>query len=786
MSRVKLQKLTLEAFRGAINPTTVEFDPTKHITMIYGENGTGKSSIVDGFSFLSEQEFGSLQDRSEANSDYITAITAKPENLRVSITTDKGTWQAGFKRNTKTIEVTPTTGVPPVRILRRKKILDLVDTPSSERYKALHNYIELPGVIKAETSLRDAVKTADQEAAEARRGLAQAQDALQKLWEQRGKPDDSPAQWAAQEKARDFSKTETQLGIADGVIEAINNLSDRKDDWSAAYEQREKLKQAHDKAVAALKQAESQTPGQSGDLVSLLQEAKTYVDATSSLQQCPVCERPIDAKKLSASLNNRMTSMRKVAELTTAVTQAKRKFDGQSTTVTAELDKYVKQIVRTATKLKSCGLQAVVAAKFPPGLLDILSKPDTTVNDRVTKVRTLEAMLPGIKVAVEKQAKTWRESLTLHATIVRDLDTFQAYEKQALERNTLWERLGKALKIVEEKRKEFVKQELAAISGEVERLFQFMHPGEKLGGIKLSLKDKFQHSLYLEGDFHSEKGITPQSLFSESHLDTLGLCVFLALAKKYRTEDTIIILDDIVTSVDHSHLSRFIDLLHDESEHFGHIIVTTHYGPWRDRYRTGRSPGGQLHFIELASWTLEKGIRPFKGKLRIDELKDVMGQEPFDRQAVASKAGILLEDVLDFLNRTYEAKLPLKNTPGYTLRELTDGFSSKFLKLLRIERFVEVAEGEKTVQQKVDVPLEPIINQAKGLAAVRNQVGCHYNELGSLCTEAEVRELGETALQLAEALVCPANGDFPTRDKSGSYWESRRGKVRLYPLAQPN
>lgn len=68
------------------------------------------------------------------------------------------------------------------------------------------------------------------------------------------------------------------------------------------------------------------------------------------------------------------------------------------------------------------------------------------------------------------------------------------------------------------------------------------------------------------------------------------------VSKKYGDENTILVLDDVMMSVDENHLDRFIDLLHSESVNFGHILVTTHYRPWRDRYRNNRAPGGRVHF----------------------------------------------------------------------------------------------------------------------------------------------------------------------------------------------
>ena len=335
-------------------------------------------------------------------------------------------------------------------------------------------------------------------------------------------------------------------------------------------------------------------------------------------------------------------------------------------------------------------------------------------------------------------------------------------------------------------RKAFVKEVLDGVSTEIETLFGKLHPKESLGGIKLSLDPDNFGSLHLHGDFHSAKGVPPQSVFSESHLDTLGFCVFLALAKLYKTDDTIIILDDVLTSVDAQHLDRFINLIHDEEQHFSQIIITTHYRPWCEKYRHHRAPGNKVHFIEFRGWALESGIRVQQMKLCLDELRQALTVPPFDRQIVASKSGIFLESMLEFLARMYECRLPLKARSGYTLGELTNCFSSKkLLPALTIERStIQKDAAGKDQEIWVKTPLAPLIAQIKEWAEVRNLVGCHFNELGALSVDKDVEELAKATLALGDTMVCPDGGDFPSRD-SGSYHETKSKKVRLHPFVEP-
>ena len=103
------------------------------------------------------------------------------------------------------------------------------------------------------------------------------------------------------------------------------------------------------------------------------------------------------------------------------------------------------------------------------------------------------------------------------------------------------------------------------------------------------------------------------------------------MAKYFK--DHIIILDDVLTSVDQAHMDRFIQMLHDENNSFNQIILTTHYRRWREKYKFHRQPSSDIQLIELhPCWSIEQGIKNSETKLAIEELKTLKNQNPFDRQ----------------------------------------------------------------------------------------------------------------------------------------------------------
>jgi predicted ATP-binding protein involved in virulence len=51
MTNIEIQQISMTNFKGIRN-LTIDFEPQEYITFIKGQNGTGKSTIVDAFHWL--------------------------------------------------------------------------------------------------------------------------------------------------------------------------------------------------------------------------------------------------------------------------------------------------------------------------------------------------------------------------------------------------------------------------------------------------------------------------------------------------------------------------------------------------------------------------------------------------------------------------------------------------------------------------------------------------------------------------------------------------------------
>lgn len=276
----------------------------------------------------------------------------------------------------------------------------------------------------------------------------------------------------------------------------------------------------------------------------------------------------------------------------------------------------------------------------------------------------------------------------------------------------------------------------------------------------------------------------PQAYFSQSHLDTLGLCVFLALAARDRSSETVLILDDVLGSVDEPHVERVIGMIYELSTKFQHTIVTTHYRPWREKFRWGwLKPGQACQFVELTGWAIDDGIRVVSSLPEIERLKALLNESPIDSQAICSKAGVVLEAVLDYLTQKFECAVPRRQGAAYTLGDLLPAISGK----LRDALSVELRDGltDATAPSNSTVKLKPVFDELTRIAQARNAFGAHFKAISLELLDADAVGFAKYVVQLVDLLTHPEHG-WPSNDKSGSYWRNSADSRRLHPLKKPS
>jgi predicted ATPase len=772
---MKLNNLQIKSFRGATQPVTIEFDKAKKITMIFAENGNGKSTISDAFVCLLTNEKGSLDDKSSIDMRFLKSLGTGTGEASITLDTDAGIFSATLSGTSKSFIKNPIVGIPAIRFLRRNQIINLINAEAAKRYETLKDYIDVSNILTSEDALRKVNKEVEKDLENTTGILSSATTTLEKAWETEGKPDGEMLIWAKAQSEKDLSKENRDYLVLVELIKQWNAI-DIKHKEIIVLDGTIKLSlQAKKSSVEILNKLKLENTTNNTELLTLLQNAKTYIVAQEKIESCPVCSSDFEKAVVIASLEKQITSMdalEKAAKILDINTKAHDRNIAIQTsaiaTISASIIKYKNSISKYRDKL--------------PEIIPFIDGIDLDVSTNYTCFTDNLSALLILFGKIDEAEKTKRKAIEQHIFIKTQYNSITSSTEKLKKLIKLSKATSKALAIVETERKKFYDNELLSISSEVERMYQILHPDEGLGGIKLFLNPKYKNSLELVANFHSEEGITPQSVYSESHLDTLSICIFLALAKKYSDGNTILVLDDVVMSVDESHLTKFINLLHDEADHFGQIIITTHYRPWKDRYRTHRAPGAKVHFIELRKWSKETGIRVQNGRVELQELELALDDTNYcDRQIIASKSGIILENLLDYLTDIYEYHLPKRKSSKYTLGELIDTLQAKYLKNIKtIHTRKRINESSVVEVFEEEYQLQPVIEELKKLLFIRNQVGAHFN-LDQDASDDDVELFGRKSLELGKILICSETGQLPL-SKEVDHYKTKNGSVKLFPV----
>ena len=573
MTPPRLLKLTIAHLRGSVEVFELPFDKGRNLTVIYGENGTGKSTICDALELLGKGHIASLDNRGlGATKQYWSTVGKKAADIAVTLETSVGSCRASFGKSD--VVVHPPEAQPRVEVLRRSQILGLVEARAADRYSAIRRFIDVSGVEESETTLRKLITDLNKSRDIAAARILENSQAIQQFWQVAGGSNTNAIDWARAEVAR------ATPGRADPELAALQSLQfayGRLLPYPAQLAEREQAMQQAQVAVNIAQQqatAYLQTvASDASEIIGVLEAARGYLAKHAQPAACPLCQSSAAAQGLAERIDQRLAAFATLQRVRGAQQQAASQVQRSEQQLAVLRDQAANDI--------SDFTQAINSFAWSPDVpMPIAALP--LAIESLAGWLELTANLPTLWQQAEATRQDRRQFV---ATLQSALETFDENMLGQQELDTLLPNLQRALEITEEERKRFTDGVLGKIANEVGRMYEAVHPGEGLNKIKLELNQSRRASMDIGTTFGGKDGLPPQAYFSQSHLDTLGLCVFLALAALEQPEDTILILDDVLASVDEPHVDRVIALLYDEVAKFRHCIVTTHYGPWRHKLR---------------------------------------------------------------------------------------------------------------------------------------------------------------------------------------------------------
>lgn len=761
----RIKNLRVQGFRGATQPLDLKFDDSKSVILIFGENGTGKSTIVDALecvgngtaTFLNDWKLG----KGKRKESYIPTLGKSLADVNITLEFGDKTYNATL--NSKGIKLCTTPARPKIKVLRRKSLQAFIDADPAQRYKEVSSFLDIPQIEASEASLRQAYKEAKEVYEFSTRATAQAQETLHGLWEAEGslglgKEFKNAVAWARKQSKVEIGALEKDLGDLKSGVKLIESLKTNLQSYRQAKRELDQAEKGLKQAEENLAAVESNAVQSNAKLVTLLEDAKSYLKASPDTT-CPVCEETkIEPENLIQRLDQRITDMASIKQANDTKSQAQKNQQTKSSLLQRSEENLLKAAEGAQLHFEQdADQQTSIQKQRVDNIAKAIELSITLSDDLAARQVELQTQLDN----TQKQCHT----LTSIKQLVSTLDGKASGAKQA---ERLQKRLEQAVKIFETKRKAYVETVLVEIAQAVDSLYQKIHPQENIGQLKLKLDKGQRGSLVYGVAFGEQKDIQPQPYYSESHLDTLGLCIFLALAKRGEAKRTVVVLDDVLGSVDQQHLKLTLDMLLEEADSFSQIVITTHYRPLRNRFIRSRTGSSKVDLLDLKSWTLDKGIRSLAPNLAIDELEALLDDDDVPRSQIAMDAGMLLENMLDHISLHYGLRMTRKPEPLYTLNELYSA--------------VRAIKNWKTIRDDIETEIKPLLDALGENLPVRNEVGAHYNVNGELLSDKEIKEFGQATLLLARSLTCHSCTGMPeNRDKQTGDWVCQCKTIHMQP-----
>lgn len=666
----KLQRLVMRAFRGVPGEMTVDFGNGES-TVVYGDNGTGKSTIADALEwyFTGDIELLSHEGRQHA----VRHVGGDGDGVTLVEVLTNGT--LGGKVMFPD-ERTPDT----FRALRRETFLlrgrtlaDFINKTKTEKWKALVEILGLDAIEslredlqRARNDLRKASKAAEEDVRVYRRALSSGADtvteesvlaSLQQICRMLGV---DPPQ--SLQQVIEPSWITAAVGASAGVSASTDRESLLAETGAlSAPDFDQRLFEAWNTLV--LSDRARLLPR-----ASLVREAKRLFEAQSiDAGRCPLCGQKVDhrllAQRIERALVELMAASRELERVRDPILE---QSDGLESA----------HVLRQRIYDRGRRLQL----EIPP----VPPLPDTRIRDQIDSlapidIESITSHLSDVRrwdkaagtlarQTSPPEPSTRNSQLMMLAALCQQIQAW----KQAERKNA---RAQRALALAEmvfdayqRKQKDDLGDLLERISGRVAKLYSALHPGEDLESV--SIEPWTAKGVELAIDFYGSRQRPPHGVLSESHLNSLAIAVFLAMAASFNEKLGFLILDDVINSFDVEHRGRLAELLADGFSDW-QLIVLTHDQQFFE-HLSRRAPSWRK--IEFTSWSHASGPRTRKyetsGMLAASHERLQSG----DVQGAATKGRRALEELLQEVCEALWAPLPFRRGQANDKREIGELF----------------------------------------------------------------------------------------------------------------
>lgn len=770
----------------------VVLSPQGDNLVIWGPNGSGKSAVVDSIEFLLQGRISRLEgtgtgsvslkrhgphiDRVEAGTSKVRAVLSlKGKDDTFEVIRAIGSSELMLSDESKRPDLESVLDVASSNqyVLARREILEFITAPPLDRASGVQELLRLNHLEVVRKTLVSAAGTAARRQTAAGSGLTAARRVMAsaaglEAWDHGDLMD---AVNAAREVLKaDAIETLDPSAITGGIPPpsitkqdaAAVNVRDLAAGLSADWPGLVRGISEHAEGLLAAAQAlckDAEALGQlhKHDLIEL------GLEQIPEDGSCPLCGTSWNEGALSAKLGEELSTLKGLADrrdetvrllgtTRTATATAWRRLEGLLKPL-KELGRDEHEVVKTLVEVLRGYAESLgaLAERIDPDGLSSLEVPSTlTDKDWAAVWASLEQAARKMTPEPTSEQKAW-ELLRRLAERASDL---QRTTRDADRAQLLASRAATVRDAYVAAKNKVLTDLYNSVRDRFVELYVCLHGADGESAFRAELEQE-DAGIRFEVDFFERGLFPPQALHSEGHQDSMGICLYLALAE-YINKGVIgvTILDDVVMSVDIGHRKRLCRVL---KEHFDgtQFIITTHERVWAQQLR-GEGVVKSKNLVQFCGWSIDAGPRLNDTDVwgRIGdclENDDVRGAAAYLRGAMEELCAEVCENL--------SAKVEYRSTAQYTLGDLLPAAWSRYNKLLRQAKEAAQSHGE-TAQFKKLKEIHSIAAQCYAATTAEQWVvnkGIHFDTWHTLGKQ-DFSDVVSSMRDMSEQFTCSRCG----------------------------
>lgn len=588
---MRLKSIGLIWFRGAAEGITLELDSRSAV--VYGENGAGKSTFVDALEYvlndgrighLSHEYSGKHQEKGVIN----THVPVDKKAELVITLSDNSYLKCEIDHSG--VPVYSGAAGPAIRnwdygrtVLRQDEVAAFIRNTKGGKYSAILPLLGLQPLEAAAENVRQLAKAVEQ-----RSNLKEGMGTVEALLARRNAEFGGVTDQALDKKVGQLHKTYCQgASAADSLAqcqEIKTAIAERLTHYSDEQQRHAILLDVGSLNLRSMIATVRRTSGVLAEAMEpllvetldVLRAAGTYADTLQSDQdiKCPACGLPIPSDRFRTHVKDETGRLQGMMVALQARRDAIEALGDSLKSLRSNLSKPEAQPWLVEQQMEA---SAAFIAGFDAGqlqhsctegelldieahLLPVVAKAAAGSKDAPPAVQQLSSDARLIEVAGEVIA-----GRTLVAELARA--TALTAFLQALEAGIREEIRTRSQSVIDE------------LSADIRTMWDILHPGESIEGVRLYIPDGADKAIDIEVKFFGVEQPSPRLTLSEGYRNSLGLCIFLAMAKREAESDRPLFLDDVVVSLDRNHRGMIVELLEKEfSER--QVVIFTHDRDW--------------------------------------------------------------------------------------------------------------------------------------------------------------------------------------------------------------